>query len=248
MISLPGAEVLGFVLALARAAAWVTVCPPFANSTIPAMVKVGLAAGLALAAAPAAARHAVPTSTAGFVTAVVTQVAIGLAIGFFVQVAFSAFAGAGSLVDLFSGLNLPPSIDPLSLEQVPIVGQLYELVALTLLFTSGADLVLVRAFVASFSAAGVSFGSLPAVASTATSDLARMFASSLEIAAPLIAVLFVAQVLLGLLAKAAPQMNVFAFGFALQVLVALLCLGLALTVLPAEVVDIVTKAVHQILG
>lgn len=248
MIPLPGAEVIGFVLALVRASAWVVVCPPFSNSSIPAIAKIGVAAGLALVAAPAAAASLPGASTAAFVSALAEQVAIGLAMGFFVQVTVAAVSGAGSLIDLFSGLNLPPSIDPLSNEQVPLVGQLYELIAITLLFTSGADLLLVRGFVGSFTTRTVVFGSLRELASAATAQLAGMFAAALEIAAPLIAVLFVAQVLLGLLAKAAPQMNVFVFGFGLQVAVTILGLGLAVTALPSEVTNLVTRTAGVVFG
>ncbi|MDA8061866.1 MAG: flagellar biosynthetic protein FliR [Actinomycetota bacterium] len=248
MISLPAALVLGFVLALVRASAWVVVCPPFSNSSIPAVAKVGLAAGLALLAAPAASRALPGASSAAFVAAVVEQVAIGLAIGFFVKVTVAAVTSAGSLVDLFSGLNLPPSLDPLSQQDVPLVGQLYEMIAVTLLFTSGADLLLVRGFVASFTTRTVVFGSLGELAAGATAQLGSMFAAALEIAAPLVAVLFVTQVLLGLLAKAAPQMNVFVFGFGLQVAVTILGLGLAITALPVELTNLVTRTAGQVFG
>lgn len=249
MINLPEATVIGFVLALVRASAWVVVCPPFSNRSIPAIAKMGVAASLALVAAPVAGRH-LPTSigTADFVTGVVEQVVTGLAMGFFVQVVFSAFSSAGSLIDMFSGLNLPPSIDPLSLDQTPVIGQLYELVAFTLLFTSGADLILVRGFIGSFAATGIDASSPARLATGALGQMSTMFSASLEMAAPLIAVLFVAQILLGLLAKAAPQMNVFVFGFGLQVLITLLGLTAAIGAVPSDLTSLIGRVATQVFG
>jgi flagellar biosynthetic protein FliR len=248
VITLPAATVIGFVLALVRASAWVVVCPPFSNRAIPAVAKIGLAACLALVAAPAAGRHLPATlGTAGFVTAVVEQAVTGLAMGFLIQVVFSAFSSAGSLIDIFSGLNLPPSIDPLSLDQAPLISQLYELVAFTLLFTSGADLLLVRGFLGSFAATGVDASSPARLAASAVGQVSTLFSASLEMAAPLVAVLFVTQLLLGLLAKAAPQMNVFVFGFGLQVLVTLLGLT-AIGGLPQDLTHLLGRVATQVFG
>ncbi len=88
----------------------------------------------------------------------------------------------------------------------------------TLLFTSGAAIVIVEGFVKSFQAVGTSLprttpGSL---AQTVTGDVVTFFAAAVEIAAPVIVVLFCTQILLALLAKAAPQINVFVFGMPLQ--------------------------------
>ena len=52
----------------------------------------------------------------------------------------------GALVDQFSGLNLPPALDPLSLDQTPLIAQLYEWIATVLIFVSGADLLLGAGF------------------------------------------------------------------------------------------------------
>ena len=72
-----------------------------------------------------------------------------------------------------------------------------------------------------------------------TGDVTTFFAAAVEIAAPVIVVLFTTQILLALLAKSAPQINVFVFGMPLQILVALLAVGLALVALPGDVTNLV---------
>ena len=86
------------------------------------------------------------------------------------------------------------------------------------------------------------------VAGVITTDVTTFFAAAVEIAAPVIAVLFATQILLGLLAKAAPQVNVFVFGMPLQVLLALVAVGLALVALPGDVTNLVGRATSQLFG
>jgi flagellar biosynthesis protein FliR len=242
---------VAFFLALVRASTWVVFCTPFSSKAIPSVAKIGIALGLALVAAGTLVHEPLPTTDVQVITQVVIQALIGLLLGFVVSMFVSAVAAAGSLVDLFSGLNLPPSIDPLSLQQSPILGQFYNLIATALLFTTGAVFVIVDGFLRSFKAVGttlpkgVSFGS---VARVLTNDLTTFFAAAVEIAAPVIVVLFATQIVLALLAKAAPQMNVFVFGFPLQILVALAAVGAALVALPSDVTDLVGRSMTQLFG
>jgi flagellar biosynthetic protein FliR len=108
----------------------------------------------------------------------------------------------------------------------------------------------VEGFVKSFSAVGTSLpkttpGSL---AQTVTGDVVTFFAAAVEIAAPVIVVLFCTQILLALLAKAAPQINVFVFGMPLQIAVALIGVGVAIVALPSDVVNLVGRAMTQLFG
>jgi flagellar biosynthetic protein FliR len=175
---------------------------------------------------------------------------VGIVLGYVVSLFVTAVVAAGSLIDLFSGLNLPQAIDPLSQQQTAIFGQFYNLVMTTLLFTSGAAIVIVEAFMKSFQAVGTSFPptTTGSVAQTATGDVVTFFAAAAEIAAPVIVVLFCTQILLALLAKAAPQINVFVFGMPLQILVALVGVGVAIAALPGDVINLVGRSVTQLFG
>jgi flagellar biosynthetic protein FliR len=241
---------IAFVLALVRASAWVVICPPFANTSIPAMAKIGISLGVAVDAAATLQHAPLPSTDAQILTQVLVQAAVGLTLGFVVSLFVTAVVAAGSLIDLFSGLNLPQALDPLSLQQTPIIGQFYNLVATALLFTTGSVLVIVDGFIRSFAAVGTTLPHTTAgsVANVITDDVTTFFAAAVEIAAPVIVVLFATQILLALLAKAAPQINVFVFGFPLQILLALLAVGLALVALPGDVTNLVGRAMTQLFG
>jgi len=241
---------IALVLAFVRSVAWVTICPPFSNSSIPNMLKIGLAGAIAFFAAGTLQHDVLPQSDAQVLTELVIQAVVGVILGFVVSLFVTTVVAAGSLVDLFSGLNLPQAIDPLSQQQTAIFGQFYNLLLMTLLFTSGAAIVIVEGFVKSFRAVGTSLPSTTAgaLAQTVTGDVVTFFAAAVEIAAPVIVVLFCTQILLALLAKAAPQINVFVFGMPLQILLALLGVGIAIAALPSDVVNLVGRAMTQLFG
>ncbi len=249
-VSLSPSFMVALVLAFARSVAWVVVCPPFSNVSIPAKVKIGLAGAIAFLAAGSLQHDPLPQSDAGIMVQIVIQAVVGVVLGYIVSLFVNVVVGAGSLIDLFSGLNLPQAIDPLSQQQTPIFGQFYNLVLTALLFTTGSVVVIVAGFVRSFQAVGTSLPpvSLGVLAQTVTGDVVTFFAAAVEIAAPVIVVLFGTQILLALLAKAVPQINVFVFGMPLQVTVALVGVSVALVALPADVTNMVGKAFAQLFG
>jgi flagellar biosynthesis protein FliR len=196
--------IYGFILAFARASAWIVLVPPFSNKAIPKMAKVGLAAGLGLAAASAAA-PATDLTWPQLIAAVALQTVAGLVLGFLVMLILGAAQAAGGLIGLFGGLSLPPQLDPLSMNQSTPTSALYEMIAMALLFVSNGHIILTRGFLASFAATQPI--SPAAAAGTLTHAMTTFFVGALEISAPLLAVLFAAQMVLGLLSKASPQMN-----------------------------------------
>lgn len=236
-------EVLGGFLAFIRASAWLVVTPPFSNRSIPVPAKVGLAAGLGLAASGQLAPGTLPSDTAGLIGATVIQVFTGLALGMVVNVLLSAAQSAGTAIGLFGGFALPSALDPMSETETNAVGQVYGLLTVTLLFALGGHIFLVRGFMASFGAVGLSLHSMGGITTILVHDLAAFFVSALQIAAPLLAVLFLAQVVLGLLAKAAPQMNVFVLGLPFQVLLTLTLIGIGIRLLPGFIIRLVEQSV-----
>ncbi len=250
MIHIPLVDVIAYFLGFVRATAFLFACPPFTTSAIPFQAKVGIASGLSLAALPGISHESLITSTPALVGSLALQALLGFLIGFVVQLFIGAIQAAGAVIDQFSGLNLPPSIDPLSMDQAPLISKTYEWVVTVLFFSTGAYVLVFQGFERSFSVFGAT---LPLsyfrnISSLFVSDMVRFFAASIEIAAPLVAVVFAAQVLLGLLAKSAPQANVYALGFPLQLLVVVFTLSLAVLALPNDVISLTQKVASQLFG
>lgn len=248
-VTLDYRELVAFFLALARTIAWLSLVPPFSSRrTIPPMATIAVAAGLSLLVAPLVPAAAIPTTVAGLIGGLVIQVMTGAAMGFIVMLLLSTFSATGAFVDLMGGINLPPSLDPLSLEQTPLLGQFYEQVALVLLFVSGGYLVMVDGFVRSFQAPALTLASTSLLVRVLVVDLSTFFVSALEIAAPLLAALFATQVALALLSKAAPQVNVWLLGMPLQIFIALILVAIGIAVVPNAVGNLVSRAVADATG
>lgn len=246
----PLAGALAFALAAIRGNAFVWFCPPFSNKVIPFPAKVAIGAGLALPAIGVLEADPLPTSTGGLVEAIVIQVAIGALMGFVIQLFVGALGGAGALVDQFSGLNLPPAIDPLGLDQAPVLGQMYEWLTTALLFTSGGVVLIAEGLGRSFKIVGTQVPAveLQRLPNIIAGDVAAFFAATVEIAAPVVAVVFVTQILLGLLAKSAPQANVYSLSFPIQLLVVLGALAVAMAALPSDLSNLLDRALTQLVG
>jgi len=224
------ALVSAFFLALLRGSAWLIATPPFNNRSIPPRVKAGLAAGLALAAAPMI-QNPPPFGTVAFMNSAFLQLFVGIALGFMTQLLFAVFQAAGSLIDVFAGYTIAQIYDPMSETQTSVFGRTYSLVATTLFFVTGACALMVRGFLASFTAVpadGIKFDRLEQLF---THELAAFLVAAVEIAAPVLVTLFLAELVLGILSKAAPSLNVFALGFPLRVIVALSSVAMALPLL-----------------
>ena len=232
-LSVPAVTLAALLLGTARATGFVLLAPPFNSRTIPGPVKAAFALALSLLLSTQIA-PSLPEPTAGFlVVAAVTEVVIGAALGFVVQVLFQAVQMAGDLLDLTGGFSLQPAYDPLSMTTSSSVGRLHYLLATTLLFSSGGHLLMVKGFATSYEGMPVG-GDVPTeqLGAVMIQVFGMMFLAALQIAGPMVAVLLLADVALALLSRAAPALNIFAFGFPVKILLTLTMLGLTFPLLP----------------
>ncbi len=236
---------LGFLLAMVRGIAWLIITPPFAHRGIPITVKVALSMALAAPVAPRLAESVPSLNLAEFVGALLMQVFAGLALGFVTMVIFSAVQAAGDLLDLFGGFSLASGFDPLSQHQGSVMGKFYYWISLILLFTVDGHLLLIRGFFTSYDALPLDALLNPEdVAKVVFVALGQFFLAALQIAAPLIAVLFLVDAALGLLTKVSPALNAFSLGFPAKILATLLMVAAALPLMPGIVRSLVDMALH----
>lgn len=244
-----GATVAALLLSVCRAAGFVLIAPPFNTRNLPAAARAGFALALSVALVPTIRDDLSGTDALGvplLIGGAVTEVAIGAALGFLVYLLFVAVQMAGDLLDVTSGLALQPAFDPQAMTMHSSIGKLHSLMATTLLFTTGGHLMLVRGFVESYGALPLG-GGLPTdrLGPLLVHGMSTLFVSALQIAGPMIAVLFLTDVALALLSKAAPAMNVFAVGLPLKIFVALALLALAVPLLPAAVESLIEDGIRS---
>jgi flagellar biosynthetic protein FliR len=239
------AHVVALLLATVRTSAWLIICPPFNGRLLPGTVKGLLAFALAMPMVPKLAASAPSLDAASLLVSAVEQAVIGLALGFVTSLFFAAIQAAGDLIDFFGGFSVAQAFDPFSGQQSSVFGRFYRLIAVTLLFVTDAYQLVIRGFLNSFDTLPLDGAfSLANLNKLLTHGLGEMFMSALQIAGPLIAVLFVTDVALGLLNRVAPSLNAFALGFPAKIFLTLGLGGTAIMVLPRVVDGLVDQAVE----
>jgi len=142
---------------------------------------------------------------------------------------FNGIQFAGDLVGFQMGLRIGNVIDPMSEQQISIIGTVQNLLAVLIYLSLFWDHFLFKAMAASFRVIPIAGVVLEAPLAT---ELIRMtgqvFVIALKMGAPLLAALFLADVALGFIARTAPQINIFIIGFPVKVGMGILLLGISL--------------------
>ena len=237
------------MLAGVRMIAFLVIAPPFSFNAFPLRVKGMLAVGLALAVAPRVVPGYASPDTGGFILALLLEILVGGVLGFLVLVVFSAVQSAGNLIDLFGGFQLAQGFDPQSMVNGAQFTRLYQMTALALLFASGGYQLILGGLARSFAALPVGGGIDLAVPLEAiTAAVGQMLLAAVQIAGPLIVVLFLADAGLGLLTRVAPALNAFALGFPLKILITLTLGAAGFMALPGIVASLTDDAVTSMWG
>jgi flagellar biosynthetic protein FliR len=218
-----------FLLVLFRTVALVEVAPLFSSTTIPQTAKIGLAFFAAAAVFPSvlAAGYPIPPGAVDYFLLVVGEVLIGLVIGFLMLLIFSAFQIAGHFFSLQMGFGASEVFDPLAQVEVPLMGEFLNLIALLVFIAiSGAGKFLFLGVMRSFESLRAVDLVLQrgALMEVLVRGLSGMFQSALTLSFPILGTLTLVSIVMGLLSKAAPQMDILTMGFPLSIGVSFLIL------------------------
>lgn len=236
-------SLIALLMCTLRIAAWMEISPPFATMGAPRVVRLMLSATIGLAVSGSTVSHAPSADLGPLVASAAEQLVIGASLGFLTRLLFSAVESAGSLIDLAGGFSLAFAYDPLSATNTSIFGRFYGVLATTLIFATNAHLVILQGFLRTFSTLPLDGTmSLSHLDQAAMHGLTNMFVAALQIAAPLIAVLFLADVALGLLSRISPQLNVFQVSFPLKIMLTLGLVGTGFATMPRIITELGNSA------
>ena len=169
-----------------------------------------------------------PLSGVGFLLAL-REIAIGLVMGFIMQMVFSAVVVAGETLAMSMGLGFAMTVDPQNGVQVPVVSQLNVILGTLLYLAIDGHLLLLAALADSFGVIPIDAGGLDARTFSNLVGLGgQIFASALLLALPALTAVLMVNIAFGVITRAAPQLNIFAVGFPVTILVGIVFLMLAL--------------------
>ena len=219
-----------FIWPFIRIGAFVMSAPIIGTRALPLRIRLMFALGLTVVLAPVAAPAAViaPMGADGFLVAL-NQIMIGATIGLVLRLTFFVFEFTGQLVAQQMGLGFAAMVDPTSGAQVPVLSHLYIVLATLLFFVFDAHHALIELLAQSFTFVPVGVGSLTAAgADVVLAWSSGLFVSALLLALPVLVALLVINLALGVIVRAAPQLNIFAIGFPVMILIGVVLMMLTL--------------------
>jgi len=252
MLTLSSIELNTWIAALlwplSRILGLLAAAPLFGNAAVPITVKVSLGALLAMIIAPTvpALPATDPMSLAGLL--ILTQeMLVGLAMGFTVRIVFSSIEMAGEISSLTMGLGFASFFDPQTKGRSSAISQFLVMLATLMFLTINGHLVLLAALAESFvslpiSASPISGGGFQQLAAWG----GEIFRTGLQIALPVVAALLLTNVALGILTRAAPQLNIFGIGFPVTLGVGLLAISMVLPYLSTPFQNMFMRGIETV--
>ena len=236
------------LLVLVRVTAMLSLVPIFSQTQIPHLVRFGIGLLLAFVLVhDRAADRAAATAWASWSLAILAQLFIGLVFGFVAFLVFTGIQFAGEIIDIQIGFAVVNIINPLTSQSVTVIGEFQLALATLLYLAADAHHALIAGIAGSFQLVPLPFAATPELVA---GDVVRFFTQALfivfEIAAPVAIALFLVNVMLGLMARVAPQMNVFVVGFPIQIIVGLIMLIVAMPLFGAVFPSLLDQSPRQL--
>jgi flagellar biosynthetic protein FliR len=232
-----------FVFPLSRILGLLATAPVFSNAALP--VRVRLIAGLAITLAVAPALPplpAIPASSWLGLVILAEQILIGVLLGFALRIAFAAVDVAGELIGLQMGLGFATFFDPSSGGQTPVIAEFLGLLTALIFLSMNGHLLALTVLAESFTLLPVSVTPIhPTAFSSLMTWSATLFSTGVLLALPLITALLIANIALGVLARIAQQLNLFAVGFPVTLALGFLVLLLSLPYIGAAMEGLFAK-------
>ena len=215
---------LVFVLVLARVGALVTTAPMMSEGNIPMRVKGWLAVTMAAVVTPMTLHYPTPKmeTLADLGAAVALEALVGLSVGLGVMLVLAGVQLTGQIVGQMSGMVLAEGGDPTFTDNATVFGQVFSLVTIAVFATLGGHRLLIESLMGTFDAAPPGFVEF---SDQLMRELFALFTMGFEMgvraSAPLMAALFLATLVLGLISRTLPQINTVVVGLSVNAMLAI---------------------------
>jgi flagellar biosynthetic protein FliR len=237
-----------FIWPLVRISSAVAAAPILSSRQTPAPIRIGLTLLLTWVMVPALpAPPVVELMSAEAGVILMQQVLIGLSIGFILQMVFAALVFGGQVIAYSMGLGFASMMDPQNGVQVPVVSQFYLILATLVFLLLDGHLVLIGLLAQSFHTFPVA---VDGISRNNLSDIigwgSQMFAGGVLMALPVMAALLLFNLGMGIVTRAAPQLNIFAVGFPMAILIGFLLMWVTLPIVMDNFGDLMEQGFNLI--
>jgi flagellar biosynthetic protein FliR len=218
-----------FMLPMFRIAALLMTMPAIGTALVPARVRLYLALAITVVVAPALPpMPAVSALDLSALLLIAQQIIIGAAMGLSLQLFFQAFVIAGQIVGIQMGMGFASMVDPVNGVSVAVIGQFFTMLVTLLFFAMNGHLVVIETLIESFTTLPVGEGLLTANLWQLVLRLGWVMGAALVLVLPAITALLVVNIAMGVMTRAAPQLNIFSIGFPLTLVLGMGILWISL--------------------
>jgi len=237
-----------FFLILVRISGFVYTAPILSLKNIPVRVKAGFSIFLAIilyfvVPAPIPEYNGV----IGYAILAVKEAIAGALMGFFANIAYHILSFAGQLMDMEIGFSMINQLDPISRTSTSITSNLYGYLVLLMMLITNLHHYFIKALIDSYKVIGLGEAVFsPNVYRLMVRFITDYFIIAMRIVLPMFAAILIVNTVLGILAKAAPQMNMFVVGIQIKVLVGLIVLYVIIGLVPSVTDFIYNKMIEML--
>ena len=229
-------EFWGFVLVLVRTGAILSAFPILGTAMVPARVRVAVVVAISMVFGPMVMTTMEPDwLTPGKLSlGLMSELLIGLVLGFATRLLMAAVEVAGSIMGFQIGFGVAVQLDPVTQVEVPVVASFLVILASLLFFVADGHLMMLMALGTSFSLIPpLHAAAHPQLLEHATTLMQQSYNLGVKLAFPIIVVTFLTYLVLGIIGRVMPQMNVLFTGFPLTIGLGLLVLGFGIPLFAA---------------
>lgn len=212
-------ELVWYLLPFFRVGAFIMTAPILSTGSVPAHIRMVIIVAICMAIFPSLTPvSGLDPVSLEMVLLVFEQILIGVSLGFVLQIIFGAVVNGGQLVGMQMGLGFAQMMDPQTGVNVPVVSQFFNIMAILLFLSINGHLVLIQVLGESFTLLpiggdGMSMSAIEGMVYFS----AWLFSGALIIVLPVVVSLLLINVVMGVITRATPQMNIFAIGFAITI-------------------------------
>jgi len=212
------------LLIFCRISAFFIVAPLLSSRAIPAKFKIGVSFFMTLLIFSSLGMNEPIPIDSDYFVAIIREIIMGLALGYLALIFFTTVQVAGTFIDFQIGFALANIIDPMTGAQAPVFGNFKYYIAILIFLSLNAHHFLIQGIMNSYEfvpLSGKLFAKIEAgeVTSFIVEAFSTMFMLAFQMAAPFIVVIFLLDLVLGIMAKTTPQLNIFVVGIPLKILV-----------------------------
>jgi len=225
-----------FLLIFVRVTSFIYIAPFFGMTNTPNRVKIGLGLFIAYLINRSISHVQVEYATLfGFATVVLKEAVCGFLIGFGANLCTTVVAFSGHIVDMETGLSMASLFDPTTRQQTSITGVYYNYIVMLMLLISGMYQFLLGALIDSFTLIPINgvILRIDGMVGVMLQFLRDYIIIGFRIALPVFMVIILVNAVLGMLAKVSPQLNMFAVGMQIKILIGTAVLFLTVGMMPS---------------